>query len=270
MSISRIFRLAVLASALASLLPATSSADPGIYQQVLRSTVWIVNKNNHSLGSGAVVDLANQLVITNDHVVEGADEVIVYFAATDADGNLITSPKAYETNFMGLRASGIAGIGTVIARWPEKDLAVVQLENLPSGAQALKPAPASAAPGSNVHSIGNSTDSGGLWVYTPGKVRNVYPKKTPKRNAYMLVTTSPINPGDSGGPMVNDQCELVGVAASAPVVGQLQKNNQGETVYDDHVRLVSNSIDVREVRVMLQQYPGYQNATADLAAIGGQ
>jgi hypothetical protein len=70
-----------------------------------------------------------------------------------------------------------------------------------------------------VHSLGNPGGSGALWVYTPGKVRQVYQKKwaakagreTLQFEARVIETDSPTNPGDSGGPLVNDQAELVGV-----------------------------------------------------------
>ena len=65
-----------------------------------------------------------------------------------------------------------------------------------------------------MHSIGNPGTSGALWVYTPGKVRQVYSKKwkakLDERNihtfqAKVIETDSPTNPGDSGGPLVNDR-----------------------------------------------------------------
>ena len=48
---------------------------------------------------------------------------------------------------------------------------------MPDGVPELVLAKASAEPGQSVHSIGNPGGSGALWVYTPGKVRQVYPKK---------------------------------------------------------------------------------------------
>ena len=77
-----------------------------------------------------------------------------------------------------------------------------------------------------MHSIGNPGRSGALWVYTPGKVRQVYSKKwkakLDQRNihtfqAKVIETDSPTNPGDSGGPLVNDQGELVGVTQGGAI-----------------------------------------------------
>jgi hypothetical protein len=80
-----------------------------------------------------------------------------------------------------------------------------------------------------VHSVGNPGGSGALWVYTPGKVRQVYQKnwraevdgKTLSFKAKVVETDSATNPGDSGGPLVNDQGELVGVTQGGAIKAQL-------------------------------------------------
>jgi hypothetical protein len=100
------------------------------------------------------------------------------------------------------------------------DLALIRVDRIPEGTQELPLAKESPDPGSAVHSIGNPGKSGALWVYTPGKVRQVYSKKWKAKlsertvltfQAKVIETDSPTNPGDSGGPLVNDKGELVGV-----------------------------------------------------------
>jgi hypothetical protein len=98
-------------------------------------------------------------------------------------------------------------------------------------------------PGQSVHSIGNPGRSGALWVYTPGKVRQVYSKKwkveldgkTVTFQAKVVETDSATNPGDSGGPLVNDKGELVGVTQGGAVDAQL----------------LSTFVDVTEVRKLI-------------------
>src|SRR5213076_2868989 len=99
-------------------------------------------------------------------------------------------------------------------------------------------------PGQTVHSIGNPGRSDALWVYTPGKVRQVYTKKwrakldertTLHFEARVIETDSPTNPGDSGGPLVNDRAELVGVT-------------QGGAT---NASLLSTFVDVTEVKRFL-------------------
>src|SRR5262249_52591585 len=72
-------------------------------------------------------------------------------------------------------------------------------------------------------------------------------------SAKMLETQSPINPGDSGGPVVNDNLELVGVVSSL----------------DPRSRLVSLCIDVEEVRAFLATFSKRNRARLQLGAGGG-
>jgi S1-C subfamily serine protease len=99
------------------------------------------------------------------------------------------------------------------------------LDKLPPGAAALRLAQNSVGPGEDVHSIGNPAASGGLWIYTPGKVRQVYQKRWAAKaggeelqfEARVIETDSQTNPGDSGGPLANDRGELVGVTQGGAV-----------------------------------------------------
>ena len=102
-------------------------------------------------------------------------------------------------------------------------------------------------PGQTVHSLGNPGRSGALWVYTPGKVRQVYSKtwkaklddRTHTFEARVIETDSPTNPGDSGGPLVNDKGELVGVTEGGATDAQL----------------LSLFVDLSEVKKLLRRRP---------------
>jgi S1-C subfamily serine protease len=214
--------LAVLTAAAAA--RAQSDAGVQVYQNVLKSTVWIVSSRGGgrvATGSGSLIDRRRQLVLTNYHVVGDIDRVTVYFPAY-RDGKVIAEREYYRDRARGIR-------GSVKARDPQADLALIQIERVPDGAQALTLAPESAAPGQTVHSIGNPGGSGALWVYTPGKVRQVYHKRwradldgrVVNFEAKVVETDSATNPGDSGGPLVNDKGELVGVTQGGAVNAQL-------------------------------------------------
>jgi hypothetical protein len=136
----------------------------------------------------------------------------------------------------------------VVARDSKRDLALLELERVPDRVQPLPLAPASAQPGQNVHTIGNPGSSGALWIYTFGTVRQVYRKKfltsAPGESpfeveAYVLETQCPTNPGDSGGPIVNDQGQLVGITQGA----------------DTEARLVSFGIDIAEIKALIKEGP---------------
>jgi hypothetical protein len=196
-----------------------------VYQHVLKSTVWIISQHRDgtATGSGSLIDRRRQLILTNYHVVDDTDRATVLFPAF-RDGRLIAERDYYREH---ARTLGIRG--RVVARDRQADLALIQIDSIPDGAQALSLTPIGVAPGQTVHSIGNPGGSGALWVYTPGKVRQVYQKRWGARagneelhfEARVIETDSPTNPGDSGGPLVNDQGELVGVTQGGALKAQL-------------------------------------------------
>jgi hypothetical protein len=121
--------------------------------------------------------------------------------------------------------------------------------------QELPLAAASCGPGDDVHSIGNSGLRGGLaagtlWWYTQGYVRQVDSRRvrTPHglRVVRLVKTQSPVNEGDSGGPVVDDAVRLVGVTDS----------------YTAGEWLVSQGIDVAEVRDFLKAAPAVSRKEA--------
>jgi hypothetical protein len=131
----------------------------------------------------------------------------------------------------------------VVARDKKADLAIIQLESLPKEKKAVPLAASSAEPGQSVHSIGNAGKSGALWGYVPGKVRQVYHKEWKADlggrvltfKAKVVETDSATNPGDSGGPLLNDKGELVGVTEGGAV----------------NASLLSTFVDVSEVKKLL-------------------
>lgn len=223
----------------------TMSGDK-VYQRLLQSTAWILYQdtaNNNTrivTGSGALLHLAKKLVLTNYHVVEQQKQVMVFFPIHDDKNQVIADPKFYTQD---VNKYGI--VGTVVARNPTQDLALIELASVPADIQPLPLAGKSSSPGQNVHSIGASgaLREGVLWRYTPGQVRQVYPKEVKFNDgqnfkAFVVETQSPINSGDSGGPVVNDRIELVAVVCMT----SKQSN------------LVSSSVDIREVRKFLEEY----------------
>ncbi|MCA9222312.1 MAG: trypsin-like peptidase domain-containing protein [Planctomycetales bacterium] len=221
--------------ALSALAPRIATADATIYQQALRSTTWVLAKNSDgtSSGTGVLVDLDRKLVVTNAHVVGDARAAVLFFADL-SDGQPNVSRQHYLDN---VRKLGIRG--RVVAVDRKRDLALVQLDRLPDSAVAIDLASESIGPGEAVDSIGNPGSTDALWVYTSGTVRTVYRKQfrtgAGEHDFKVVETQSPINSGDSGGPGVNSQGQLVAVAqAIAP-----------------NARLVSYCVDISEVKEFL-------------------
>jgi hypothetical protein len=208
--------------------PKVEAADAGasVYQKVVRSTAWIHSDRGggrHATGSGSLIDKGRRLVLTNYHVVGEVKHATVYFPVFDGK-KAVPDRKHY------LERSGRLGIpGEVVEIDKQADLALIRVDRVPDGILTLPLAVESPDPGQAVHSIGNPGKSGALWVYTPGKVRQVYNKKwkakldertTVSFDAKVIETDSPTNPGDSGGPLVNDKGELVGVTQGGALDAQ--------------------------------------------------
>jgi hypothetical protein len=207
-----------------------------IYDQTLKATAWVVAHDGPRAmyGTAAVIDLKKKLLVTNAHVVGQVDEVTLYFAMLDED-EVVSDPREYLANAPKVEAR-------VLLVDREKDLALLEACVLPEGVGELKLAGKSARPGQRVHSIGNSGFRGGvLWRYTKGDVRQVYTKRLITDvglvEARVLETDAAINRGDSGGPVVNEAGELVGVVQS----------------FDPENRLITNNIDVREVKDLVER-----------------
>jgi S1-C subfamily serine protease len=199
-----------------------------VYRHALRSTVWIISPRSGGLaasGTGSLIDAKKKLVITNYHVVGENDRVIVLFAAYRKGSKLITE----RSHYLDLVKNGGGIGGRVLHRDLNRDLAIVELETIPHGVAALHLAKESAGPGQRVHSIGNPGSSDALWCYTSGTVRQVYHKKWRSRDgqrvysfeAEVVETQSPTNPGDSGGPLLNDAGDMVAITQGTASGAQL-------------------------------------------------
>src|SRR5262245_17537741 len=225
---------AAVAGSLAMALPAW--ADAKVYEEALQSTTWVLTKTSGktSSGTGVLVDAEKKLVVTNYHVVGEARTAIIFFPAMQ-NGKPIVARKHYVDN---VKTLGIRGRILGVDR--KRDLALIQLDRLPeSGIKAIPMAAESPKPGEDVESVGNPGSSDALWVYTSGTVRSVYKKQfrtgAGDHEFNVVETQSPINTGDSGGPVVNHQGELVAISQAI----------------SPSARLVSYSVDITEIKAFL-------------------
>ncbi|MGI9517063.1 MAG: S1C family serine protease [Pirellulaceae bacterium] len=198
------------------------NANENVYDSGILSTVYI--EASDGAGSGVLIDKEQRLVVTNEHVVAGSQEVVVLFPVIDK--NRVISDKSWY----GSHVDEVMIHATVISVDRERDIALLQLESVPDHVRAIEIGD-SARPGQIVHSIGNPGSSDALWVYTNGHVRANYFKDFGDNRMQVVETQSPINYGDSGGPMLNDEGQLVGISQSF--------------MPDD--RLVSNGVDISEI-----------------------
>jgi len=226
-------------------LPVARAADDvkSIIQTTRQATAYV--ETNGASGTAWVVDKNQRLLVTNQHVVTDAVMVYIWFPLYK-DGKVVTEKKAYGEE-LGLR-------GKVLDTDVQRDLAVIQLrDRIPEEVGELKLSASSAEPGDALHTIGNPGASGGaMWVYTPGRVRAVFEKEWQDldfkgrivnwRKARVVLADSPVNPGDSGGPCVNAQGQIVAVVSHGMTM------DRGRVV-----QAMNAHIDVSEVREFVDQ-----------------
>jgi len=140
-------------------------------------------------GSGFIWDTAGHIV-TNNHVVEGADKVEVHFF----DGTIVEAK--------------------VIGTDPDSDLAVIEVD-VPS--ELLRPVKLGDSDklkvGQWAIAIGNPF--GQTWTMTRGIIsalgRTLPSGTSPFAIPEMIQTDAAINPGNSGGPLLDSQGRVIGV-----------------------------------------------------------
>jgi serine protease Do len=234
-SIKNLFATAaVCAATLASLTSAT--ADVEVYKKTLSSTAWVLAKTDGatSSGTGVLINAEKKLLVTNFHVVGEARTAVIFFPEVkDGKPNIDRNTYLKDVKKLGVR-------GRVLGVDRKRDLALIELDRLPKGTTAIDLAPESIGPGEDVQSIGNSGSTEALWVYTSGTVRSVYQKQfrtgSGEHDFMVVETQSPINPGDSGGPVVNSKGELVAICQSL----------------SPKARLVTYCVDISEVKTFLE------------------
>ena len=219
----------------------TQGEGAKVYKAAVPSVVWIHSTRDKGLatGSGTLIDKERRLVLTNYHVVQENPNAKVFFAVL-RDGQPV-SEKDYYID----RAKRLSISAKVILYNKKADLALIQLDSIPDKIEAVPLATGSPEPGSATHAIGNAGKSGALFGYIKGTVRAVYQKEwkaevAPRRvltfEAKVVETDSPTNPGDSGGPLLNDKGELLGVTEGGALNAQL----------------ISTFVDVSEVKKLLE------------------
>ena len=166
-------------------------------EQDARDDGRVVFGRQRSVGSGFVID-PDGYIMTNAHVVSGAQRVQVVLPPEDADGTLTTALSG-RMNVVAARIVGLAS---------ELDLALLKVDDKQLPALPLA-SYSQLRQGETVFAFGSPI--GLRNSLTHGLVSAVARQIDPDSPLIYVQTDAPINPGNSGGPLVNIRGEVVGV-----------------------------------------------------------
>jgi S1-C subfamily serine protease len=183
------------AMASATVPPAASAL---VYQVIQPSLVLIQAETEHahaesdnSLGSGVVVDIAGD-ILTSLHVIEGASTIRVTF---------------YD---------GTESVAQVITQQPEHDIAVIRADTPPA---QIIPAtlgnPNAMSVGDAAFVVGNPFGLYGSMTtgVISGFDRSFKPTNSTRELDGLIQIDAAVNPGNSGGPLLNRAGQVVGIVA---------------------------------------------------------
>jgi S1-C subfamily serine protease len=173
-------------------------------------------RNSGAAGTGIVID-SSGLVLTNNHVIQGATEI----RGTNTDNR-----RTYQAEVLGYQKAG--------------DIALIRL----TGAAGLKPAvfdtTGDTRRGDVVTAVGNAGGKGGNPEVVTGTITALNREITAtdqsdgssERLSGLIETNAPIKPGDSGGPLLNTKGRVIGMntAASANYSMKLEGDSRGYAI----------------------------------------
>ena len=143
--------------------------------------------NNFASGSGFIIS-ADGLVITNEHVIDGARDIGIVLA------------------------DGSQYLGDVLESNASVDLALLQIDSSGSFVPISVCAPCAARVGEEVIAIGFplADQLGSSMTVTRGIISSTHDV----RGITLIQTDASINPGNSGGPLINRDGDVIGVNTS--------------------------------------------------------
>ena len=173
-----------------------------LYKKCAPGVVILSSLDASSMGSGAIISGKGE-IITNWHVIEGQDKMLVWIYNSNITSRKNLDPDSYL-------------IAKVIAEDQIRDLAMLVIENktnslvtIPLGRDyELNIA-------DDVFAIGHPENY--IWSFTYGVISQIRKDwdwtygDNQKFTADVIQTQTPSNPGNSGGPLFNDAGKLVGI-----------------------------------------------------------
>ncbi|BAZ29588.1 serine protease [Cylindrospermum sp. NIES-4074] len=214
------------------------------------SAAVVTVKDGNGHGSGFLVS-QDGLIITNAHVVDGSPSVVT---VVFQDG------KQVPADVIGFARGGV-------------DLAALKIQNrrnLPALSLAASDLP---KVGYRVFAIGTPLDPDNRDTCTQGNISRIRPDGT-------IQHTATLNPGNSGGPLLNAQGEVIGVNTWVGISGVVDPEGRfvgyatggtGINLAQAGAKLKSFLADVRQQRVSpVSTLPQHQEASVETISLDGQ
>jgi S1-C subfamily serine protease len=201
----------------------TALSSSQIASRVDPALVDVVSTDSYqgatSYGTGIVLTSTGE-ILTNNHVIEGATSIKV----TD-----IGNGKTYTATVVGYDAT--------------QDVAVIQLQNASGLTTASLGNSSTVQVGDSVTALGNAEGKGGTPSVATGTVTALNQSITASDDLSgvdeqltgLIETNAPIEPGDSGGSLVNAYGQVIGMDTAASsnyqLQGQSSQSSQAEQAY---------------------------------------
>ena len=174
-----------------------------IFEDYADSVVLIGNTKKWATGSGFFIKHNGLKIITNWHVVEGTKTVEIWLKPKEKKEveYLLNNVDSYK--------------GKVVKTNKKKDLAMIEIKGI---SHRIKPVIFGSYKkikiGEMGFAIGHPEGLG--WTFTSGMISQIrpnhsWPYENSRHHASVIQTQTPINQGNSGGPLFNKRKELIGV-----------------------------------------------------------
>ncbi|MDY6861781.1 MAG: trypsin-like peptidase domain-containing protein, partial [Thermodesulfobacteriota bacterium] len=174
--------------------------ESNVYKKAAHGVVLVLSSKTAS-GTGVIIDKKGH-IITNWHVVKDVDSAVVMLkppASVELRKNL-----AYKAEVV--KVDEIADLALLTITVPPLNLKTIKLGNITK-----------VEVGQDVHTIGHP--EGEVWTYTNGIISQIRPnyewvyEDGIQHKSKVIQTQTPINPGSSGSPLLNNDAELIGINA---------------------------------------------------------
>ncbi len=201
--------------------PALKEAG-GPVETVARSTVWIRPTATDMRTAGVLIDRDHRFVLTSAAGVGPLDRVGMTFPLLGESGEIRAERDGYKDGADLLVAKRWA-VGTVIARDPRRDLALVRLDALPAGVSAVSLAERDPAATEKAFAISHPLGLEFAFVAASGTLRQRGRIALGRDPAKPLVNLFqiPAQAAAAGGPICNERGELFGITAAKEAPLQL-------------------------------------------------